>query len=251
MSFDWSSSSFSPSQNTTYNEYSCPTIKQLINTYGEEYNTGLCYSSNIIDSGGTATTVTPKTIFELYNTYTSLNEDITNYNIFCNRESTKNICQSIFENKQEQYTLIAKIPSNIQTTKLYQYCNLSLNYQPNQTTCTLSWGMIGLYTGVSINDIVSEIWKIDYTVITPWRPPESTGTGNWSGSVYDYLLWDQEDDTERRNVVQNAKNIIKTMKELYTKFTWIFRGREGKQGIIPFYITWLILLIVLFKLFKK
>lgn len=245
----FNNSPFRRTTKNTINEYSCPTIQQLLNTYWNEYTTNLCYSSNLIYSWWTIQTVTPKSIFTLYPTLTDFTQDIWTYNSYCNNASTTTACQTMFENKEEKYTLIAKIPNNVEPFKLYQYCNLALNYDPSQTTCTASW-TINTNTWITINDIITEIGEENYTVVTPWTPPPSIWTGNGTGSVYDNLITD-ENDTQWRNVVQNAKNIIQTMKELYAKITWIFRWREWTQWIIPRYITSIILLIVLFKLFKK
>ena len=236
-------------------EQVCQLWLQLINTYGSDYTENLCYSSSLIYSWWTIQQITPKTIFELYPTYTWFTADISTYNTYCRSPNTTQACQTAFNWKDIEYTLLAKIPDNIKKANLYQYCHLQLDYEDkNATTCTLqASGLMatGINETITVNDIITAIGEEDYTVITPWTPPEATGTWNWSGSVYDGLLGNNEDDTERWNIIENAKNIVQTMKELYAKFTGIFRAREWTSWFIPEYITWILLLIILFKLFKK
>lgn len=233
-----------PTQQTQ--QYTCPTIQQLIDTYPQQYNTWLCYTNSLIYSWWQFTTITPKTIFELYPTYVQLQNDINNYNNYCKAPNTQETCQWAFNWKNEEYTLISKIPQDVMPLQLYAYCNLTLNQDPNSTTCTASTWAIN--NGIGIDDIIDNIGKTPITVITPWTPPEDEWNGTWS--VFDKYT-QEEDETKRRNVIQKTENTIETMKEIYTKLTWIFRARQGKDGIVPPLITWLIALIILYKLFKK
>lgn len=235
---------------TDITQYSCPTIQQLINTYGDQYNTWLCYSSTLIYTGGTIQTIEPKTIFELYPTYTWFTQAINLYYNYCTAPATQETCNNAFEWNELWRTIINKLPNDAKNSSVYQYCNLQLNYEDkNATTCTL-WQTWILAPWITINDIVNEIWNQDITVVTPWTPPEwEEWNGSWS--VFDNLIWENTEDTERRNIIENAKNIVQTMKELYAKFTAIFRWRSWTEWFIPEYITWMLLLIILYKLFKK
>lgn len=249
--YTWWNSPFTqttPTQ-TPITQYSCPTIQQLINAYPEQYNTWLCYSSTTIFSWWQYVQTTPKTIFELYEwqQYIDLRNDINTYTNYCKPPATMQACQNAFTGREENYTFVSKLPSNIEPIKLRSYCNLNLNMSPNATTCVYSTGMIT--TGISLDDIAREIGDSERTVITPWKA--SQWTGNESGSVYDKYLGDQEDDDNMFELVRKAKDVIKNMKSIYVKITWIFRWRTGTNGVIPEYITWLICLIVLYKLFKK
>lgn len=248
-------SPFSSSQtNTTVNQLSCPTIQQLINNFEPQYNTWLCYSNSLIYSWWQFQQVTPKTIFELYPQYQDFANDINTYYNYCKPPSTQETCWNAFTWKTEEWTLISKLPDNVTPVNVYNYCNYTLNLDPNQTICTISTGTLNPWW-ITVEDNINNINRQPITVVIPWTPPEApeeTGNQNiyWEGSVFDKYK-QEEDEVKRRNIIGKAEDTIQTMREIYTKLTWIFRARSWREGIIPPLITWLIALIILFKLFKK
>lgn len=225
----------------------CPTIQQLINTYWNDYNINQCYSSSLIYTWWTIQQITPKTIFELYPQYTWYIADISTYNTYCRTPNTTTACQQAFEWKDIEYTLIAKIPDNVKKANLYQYCHLQLDYNDKQTTtCVWSWIMQTWSNSqwnipITTEDIINSITNNSYTIILPWWVTET-----WWNTTWDSIYNDIVDLTS-----MNLRDSIDSLKRLYTKITWIFYRRNGVQWIIPNIITRWILLIVLFKIFRK
>lgn len=216
--------------------YACPTIQQLINTYPSQYNTWLCYSSSLIFSWWTIQQVTPKDIFTLYPLYTWFVADINLYNNYCVWPNTQTACETAFEGKTEQYTLISKIPDNVKKANLYAYCNLELNYEDkNASTCVTSGAInTGEYIPPITNQwVIDELIDGDYNIVLP---------ASW------YVMDTLKDENWERKI---DRNIIESIQNLYSKFTTIFTGREWNNGIIPEYITRMLLVIILFAFFKK
>lgn len=224
---------------TQVNNFQCRTIQQLIDAYPEDYTIDLCYSSTKYLSWWQRITTPEKTIFELYPEFVNLRQDYNLYTNYCTPPATMQACQNAFTWKEDNYTLIQKIPSWVQPLRLYQYCNYQLNMDHNATTCVTSTWSLNWWTGVTINDIINEIWDRQREVTLPWTPPQEDNT-NGSWSIFDKYTQQLENH-----------NIFDDLQELYTKITWIFRSRQWTKGIIPELITWLICLVVLFKLFKK
>lgn len=109
--------------------------------------------------------------------------------------------------------------------QLYTYCDLLINHNNNEE-----------YTGNTAtpdmrrNGIDTENQEIVLPV-------------TWS--VFDEL---QQDWEFKRNKAQDVRD---TINSVYTKLTKIFKLRWWVQGIIPDYITRILLLIILFAIFKK
>ena len=111
------------------NNYLCPTVWQLLNTYSSEYNTSLCYSSSLIYSWNSVVSVSPQSIFELFENQSDFVNYRQLYSNNCNLSpmSDNTACNNIFQWKNLQYSLIAKIPWTVNSLNLYSYCNLALN----------------------------------------------------------------------------------------------------------------------------
>ena len=109
--------------------------------------------------------------------------------------------------------------------QLYTYCDLLINHNNNEE-----------YTGNTAtpdmrrNGIDTE----NQEIVLP---------ATWS--VFDEL---QQDWEFKRNKAQDIRD---TINSVYTKLTKIFNLRWWVQGIIPDYITRILLLIILFAIFKK
>lgn len=216
--------------NNTNNNYLCPTVWQLLNTYSSEYNTGLCYSSSLLLQNWVVTTVEPQSIFELFENQSEFNNYRQLYWNYCsNSVSVSSDCQNAFAWKDLQYTLLAKIPWSIPSLNLYSYCNLALNQDPNTSTCVAE----GVYnTGVTREDVINSIINWDYQVIVP---------STWS--VADDVFW---------SWMELNWDFINTLQSIYSKFTSFFTTQSwGWNWILPWYIISMLLVIILFKLFKK
>lgn len=214
------------------NNYLCPTVWQLLNTYWSEYNTWLCYSSSLIMSWWSVVSVSPQSIFDLFPTQSDFVNYRQLYSNYCSQSPVawvSSSCSSAFQWKDIEYTLIAKIPWSINSLSLYSYCNLALNQDPNTSTCVAS----GVYnTGVSRQDVINSIVNWDYQVVIPssWS---ITSDVIWSWNYFD---WD----------------IFWSIQSIYTKFTSFFTTQTWNiVWILPWYIIAMLLVIILFRLFKK
>lgn len=110
--------------------------------------------------------------------------------------------------------------------QLYTYCDLLINYNNDNE-----------YTGNTAtpdmrrNGINSE----NHNIITP-----QTGT-----------VFDQLQDEEGNYTRNKAQDIRDTINRVYSKLTTIFKFRSWVEGIIPQEIIRILLIIILFKIFKK
>lgn len=228
--------------------WSCPTIQDLINAYPTNYNTWLCYSSSLIISGGTLQTVTPSSIFELFPSIQEFWNYINLYNNYCTNANTTTACQTAFDWNQDKYTLIAKLPNETNRIGIYQYCHYQLNIEnKNTSTCVMSTGEM-YATGVNEqiaeeieNQNTSLIWLIEDSIQNIKEIPTFN---TWY--VFDELLDDGETRTDGIKL-----DVFKTFLLLWSKITTIFYFRNSQPWIIPEFITTIIIIIVLFKLFKK
>lgn len=246
--------------NTTMNTntYLCPTIQQLIDTYDTNiYNVDLCYSSSLIYSWWTINRITPKTMEELYPTYTWFYQDMIAYDTYCRQPYNNETCRSIFTWKEIEYTLIAKIPTNVHASKVYQYCHLQTLPNKNASTCIASWTIAEwiIATGttaetwqIQINSqrMIQELTNWQATLITPQWITIINLTGNTTTTTWNNIYSDIIDLNN-----YNGRDIIGSLKSMYNKLSWLFYARNGVDGIIPDYITRILLIIVLFALRKK
>lgn len=203
----------------------CATIDTLIK-YETNFKTGMCYSSTYIYSWWQMETITPKTFTELRTWYNQFNNDLNKYRNYCTPPATNEACQNAFWNEEEKRSIINKIPEERLTDwwkTLYDYCHMYLTYSGDTNICEIDDQEL---RSASYEDLINAMNEI--TITQPWT---------WS-------VFDNYKD-------QTARNIITALPSVYYKITSIFKNNTWVKWIIPSYITWIIILIVLFKLFKK
>ena len=231
-----------PWQNTTQgnrnnNNYYCPTIWQLLNNYWDNYNTWLCYNSTLYYNNQTNQfeTIEKKDIFTVFSWFDEFKNRVSIYNNNCKVPATQENCSNAFNGEFEKYSIIANTTdSNVNKRDLWNYCNMSLNYDPNWSTCVASGYIVEQPTEEELINMVinGEITKIS----TPWT---------WN--ILNNLLgsWQSRDDIATRDILWQ-------LDQLKEKLGSIFNERNGTNGIIPDYIMWLILTTLLLTvLFKK
>lgn len=213
-------------------EWVCMTIQDMLDRQNGTYNTWMCYSNTRYLTNTWRVTNTPKFITELYPTYTELRQDMNLYTNYCTPPADMNYCQQAFSWKEDSYTLIQKIPTTTDLTVLYDFCT---TYQ------TRSWDLqknvCDMTEEERKNLRPSQMTQEWYAERIAKHPTTTTTPTTWT--VYDDLTDEQDRD------------LLEAIPRVYTKITWIFKARSWVNGIIPDYITWILLLIVLFKLFKK
>lgn len=225
-----------PTPNTPNTNIYCPTIWQLLKNYGENYNTWLCYNNTLYFNNETLQfeTVEQEDIFTIFTDYTTFTNRQSIYNTNCWTPYTTNSCSNAFSGEYKKYSILSNmINAKVDEKKLWNYCNMALNYDLNATTCVAS-GVIA--EPPTRDEFLDSIINWDYTVVTP---------NSWN--IYDNLLTgDQTRETETQ------RDVFWAMDRIYTKITWLFRDRNGVQGIIPEYIMRICYISILFVvLFKK
>ena len=220
---------------------SCPTIKEVEETYG--INKNICYAwydENIIYTQGETTTITPGQWLTLFETrqITSWWMNIqTWYDTY--REYYQNAQSNIraFENKPKALlgaqTVRQMYGKNKSSYTILNYCNVALyTGDKNATTCTTAPGNFQLpieEAQPTTQEILESLVSNTPSIITP---------GTWT--VFKQILWEQ-----------GNRKIRASFESIYWKLTNLFHFRQGVQWIIPIYITWIILIIVLLKVFRK
>lgn len=200
----------------------CATIDTIIK-YETNYNTWICYSTPFTMSGNQIIQITPKSFTELRSWYNQFNNDLNKYRNYCTPPATSTACANAFQNEEEKRNLINKIPEWLNTKVVYDYCHMYLTYSGDTNICEIDDEEL---RSASYEDLINAMNEI--TITQPWT---------WS-------VFDNYKD-------QTARNIITALPSVYYKITSIFRNNTWVKWIIPSYITWIIILIVLFKLFKK
>lgn len=225
---------------TNNNNYYCPTIRQVMANMWTQYNTGLCYNSTLKYENWQITTVQKKDIFTVFTDYTEYVNRIDIYNNQCRTPNTTENCQNAFSGQFEKYSIIANaINNNTYPKKLWNYCNMWLNYDLNTTTCTASWYIQEQPTEQEfINDIIN--WQ--YTKITNISTPNTWDTWN----VMNAMLgsWQTRDDTATRDILWQVEQIKDKLQSLFIR-------RNGVEGIIPDYILYIILMTLLLTVLLK
>lgn len=199
----------------------------------------MCYTDSKYRSWNATTWeyiyTTPQSISTLYPTYTELREDMNIYNNYCNNYvATQQACITAFSwSKGLNITLLDKLKGKDSTrlNTLYDYCKTRevYSWSLDTNTCDL--------TDEDIKNIVP-------SMLTPEGQAEHTmqqgitTTKPWEWTVYDGL------------VDNNQRDIITAIPRVIEKIETMFFNNSGVQGIIPDYITRIILLTVLFLIFK-
>ena len=231
---DWSIGGDSSNHTNQY-YWHCPTIQQLINSYNNyssNYDPSLCYTPWLIYSGWSVVSVTPTSMFDIFSS-----SDVTQFRNYrdlylqnCHAPYTQEHCQSVFQWHDLELSLVSKIPDDIKTLDVYQYCRLNLLYpDKNTTTCVWSW-VTNWYTWRTNQDVVNDIADWNYTIIAP---NYTSIANNVFGTEY-------------------TGDIITNLQDMYTKFNSLFSTRTwSNTPVLPTYIVSMLLVIILFRLFKK
>lgn len=221
----------------------CYTIQQKIDSYPSQYNIEMCYSSNKIWSWWQFVTVTPKSMLELRPTYQEYVDDVNLYQNYCgNYVATQQACSDAFTWRNEQRSIINKLYNQWQQTMLrsYDYCYLQLNFTEEQkttrTNCTM-WTGTQHGSWITTDDIIEDMQNHKITIIAP----DGTTVYSW--------FWNKSENETGANLSYDW--IIESMQNVRWKLTSIFYYRSWVDWIIPDYIIWILLLIVLFAVFKK
>ena len=222
-----------PQQQTPETQWLCITVEELFEMQSNNYNTWLCYGNTRIKVNWWRQTTYPiRNLVEIYPTYSEFREDINTYYNYCKPPNTMETCQEAFSWKQYNYTIVSKLPDGTDPAILWDMCK---TYQ------TRSGNM-----QKNICDMTEEEQKDLVTSIqTPEWQAEAIAKGRIKTTLpASWTVYDDLTDTTKRD-------IITAIPSVRTKISSIFVRRSGKTWIIPNYITWFLLLIVLFKLWKK
>lgn len=225
---------------TSSNNYFCPTVRQLMSNYWDNYNTWLCYNDTLYFDWTTMQTIERKSIFENFTDLQEYQNRVWIYNNNCRAPATIQTCQNAFNGEVEKYKIISNaVNNNATSTKLRQYCNLWLNYSPNTTTCVWSWIINVPDTPPTADEIANEIINWDYTILTPW-----------TGTIFDNMNdWEEWTWVNYENIA--TRDVFGNITQIYDKITRIFEGRSWVNGILPDYILWLIFVILFFTVLMK
>lgn len=239
----WRMNNNNNTNNNTTNNYICPTVRQIMQNMGENYNTWLCYNNTTYFNWSTFEQIDKQDIFTIFNNdYQNYTNRISIYRNNCNSTTTQQTCNNAFSGEYKKYSIIANaINSKVDEKNLWNYCNLWLNYDPNATTCVMSWAWIKepYTTDEQINNIINN-WAIP--------TPANTTTGennNVLNTLNNCENWD-------RDCYINNRNFIESLSNIYWKITWLFKERKNVNGIIPEYILRITFMTILFTvIFKK
>lgn len=224
------------------NNTTCPTIKQLMQSMWKNYNTWLCYNNTNYYNWTTFEQIEKEDIFTIFNDdYENYVNRISIYRNNCNAAATNQNCWNAFSGEFKKFSIISNaINSKVDEKNLRNYCNLGLNFDPNATTCTLNWSWIikeEYTTEEEIQNIIN-----NWTIPTP-------NINSWNDSVLNVLTNNWELD---RHEFINNRNFIDSLSSIYWKITWLFKERNGVNGIIPEYILRIAFMMILFTvIFKK
>lgn len=229
-------------------KYYCPTFREVLQNYWNKYNTWLCYNSTLRYDWNQITTETKQDIFTVFTDYTEYTNRISIYRNNCGSTSTQANCSNAFTGERKKYSIIANaINNNVDEKKLWNYCNIGLNYDLSQTTCTASWYIAEQPTA---EEILEDILHWNYTISTPPQSTWWTGGNilndliNWNINTWTIVgSWTREDIATR--------DIFGQLDQIKSKISDIFESRSWVSGIIPDYILWLILTILLLTVLIK
>ena len=236
----------------------CPPIKFEIDMYGYKYNTWLCYSNTEEITWWQVTTVTPISIFDAFPTYQNY---VQAYNLIqqnCHTDTVNTVeqCQTALQTiwKKPSEILLKLINSNLpqwtSLAKVYQYCHLQLDYteeeKRNTSTCELKEDWTFYATWITQNNssnpntlewLTEALQESDQTIVIP---------EDWT--IFDDMIPDWI--ISRKDAILNI-DLRKTRTSLTIKIMWLFKTRPIVEWMLPPIITSFLLLIVLFKIFKK
>lgn len=229
----------------------CDTVENIIKYYWNTYNTWLCYTDNKEWSWSLYTwervTVTPKSIFEIFNWYQDYEQRRAIYVNSCHAPYTQEYCLSRMQTNPYASVFFTKIENawlNVNNAqKLYQYCHMQINIQDKtQNSCEMdnyyaTWVEEKEVTPSLIDIMMWNLREADSTLPLP---------EDWS--VFDQIL--PEWILSWKNVALDL-NFMKNMWNAWIKFMRLFKRREEQPWIIPPMITSLLLLFIFYKMIKK
>lgn len=229
------------------NIWQCPTIWQLMKNMWTNYNTWLCYNNTQYFNWTSFEQVEKQDIFTIFNDdYTNYTNRISIYRNNCNAPANWQSCQNAFSGEYKKYSIIANaINSNVDEKNLWNYCNMWLNYDPNWSTCVANtWYIKEPATVEELTDTI-----INWNTVN--IPVPSTTTTSWTRDNVFKALCDGTND-ENCFWTGDIRNVFKSMDNIYQKITWLFKQRNGVNGIIPEYILRITFITILFTvIFKK
>jgi len=239
----------------------CSTIQNQINLYGSNYTTSLCWSDWKININGEITNTWYVSIFTAYPTYQAYLSWYELYNNFCDKENPTYDYSECLEALRELPMWRAwvvliwnAIKSQLPTQKIYQYCYYQLHFTQEQKN------------GSGVCEFTDE------QIYAPWITWELKNKANWS--VMDLIvdsIHNLQDATDqfitpddwtifdsilpewviwRKQAIFNL-DLIDNTRSLINKILTIFRNRPIVDWILPPALTSLLLLIILFRMYKK
>lgn len=206
----------------------CPTVSQMLSQYDSKYTTWYCYVP-VFESW----TITNYFIEDIFSWFWEFQSMFSNYTTYCHAPYSEEYCNSMMWDNIVWKNLIAKLlnsPYDFDLKTLRNYCHLT-TLPSNATSCTLqSWWVAEPATPDELLDIIVDMPS---SLVTPW---EDTIVSN--------VLWTWA--TDLSNV-----DIVDTLNWLYSRFTSFFTEQAWFPWTLPTYIITFLLVVVLFKLFKK
>lgn len=206
----------------------CVPVSQILNWFDSKYTTWYCYVP-VNESW----TVTNYFIEDIFSWYSQFQDMFSNYNAYCHAPYTEQYCNEMMWNNIIWKSLIAKLitsPYEFNLKDLWNYCHYT-TLPLNATTCTLqSWWVAEPLTPDELLDAINS--QPSSLVV----PSENTIVSN--------VLWTWA--TDLSNI-----NIVDTLNWLYSRFTSFFTEQSWYWWTLPTYIVTFLLVIFLFKLFKK
>lgn len=221
----------------TWQNYICPTYRQILQNYWANYNTWLCYNWTLKYENWQITTVQKQDIFTVFQDYEEYQQYIYLYNNNCKAPATQQNCENVFNGEREKYSIIANaVNNNVDDKWLWNYCNIALNYDLNTTTCV--WNPENLqkepYTPKELEEYIWNLANI-WTIYTP--------------TTWNILNWLIGEGETREDIA--TRDLFWQIDQIKDKISSIFEERNGVSGIIPDYILWLILTTLLLTVLLK
>lgn len=244
-------------ETTTWWQRLCPPIKNDITMYGRNYTTSLCWSDWTTNSWWEIINTWYVSILTAYPTYQDYLNGYNTYTTYCNQESPrydytecKNQLQALPYWKAWAKIVRNGIKSNLPTQKIYQYCYLQLNFTEDEkrdkSRCNttedeyfapwITWDLRQESWGNPVEWLSDMIEYSDEWFISP---------NDWS--IFDDILPDWI--LSRKSIINI--DFIGNISKLIAKILILFKTRPVVDWILPPVILSLLLLIILFKMYKK
>ena len=241
-------------ETTTWWTKFCPPVKVYIDIiYWWNYNTWYCYSNTEQVSWWTIIDVEPIDIFTAFPTYQELINKYTLLSQNCRTETAWNTIEQCTETIQaiwkKQTEILLKInQSQLKTNKIYEYCRMKINYtwdnERNTGICELTeeeryapWINSWINETPDIIEQISDRVYENQQIIIP---------EDWT--IFDTILPDWI--ITRKQAFTNI-DFFKNLTQIISKIFILRKIRPNVDWILPPVITSLLLLIILFKIYKN